>query len=160
MWNPAETMPYGEDSRVEVRIAVSEGLDEELRAGLKGAGDPRFEDLSVSSFMGVTLRGKDFEIRSLSDDDQPVPGAGYATWEFDVRPKRGGTLTLQLCVSVRIPIPGRPDERRSVPVLERAVRVHVGQTARVLQFVGRNWQWMLVSLAGLGTAIAGWKGVF
>jgi hypothetical protein len=156
-------MPYAKPTRVEVRVGVSKDLDEELQRGLKGPGTPQFEDLDVSPFMGVKLRGDGFAINDLSEAEQLVDKDGYTTWEFDVRPVRWGTLTLQLCVSLRIPMPGRPDERQSVPVLERSVVVQVGTPTRAVQFAARNWQWALAILtfvAGLGTAIAAWVGLF
>jgi hypothetical protein len=110
--------------------------------------------------MGVRLQGTGFDITALSDADQPVGDDGYAMWEYDVRPTAHGLLNLQLCVSLRIPVAGRPDERRSVPVLERSVTVHVGAPTLVVEFAARNWQWLLGTFAGLGGVIAAWKGLF
>lgn len=160
LWNPPGSMPFGKPTRVEVRVAVSEDLDDELRRGLSGPGMPRLEDLPVSPFMGVHLRGHGFDVVALSDADQPVGYEGYTTWEFDVTPTARGLLKLQLCVSLRVPIRGRPDERRSIPVLERTVEVQVRTSILVRQFAVRNWQWLLGSVAGLGAVIGAWKGLF
>jgi hypothetical protein len=62
MWNPPETMQFGKPTRVEVRVAISTDLDKELTEGLRGPGIPRLEDLGVSPFMGVHLRGDGFDI--------------------------------------------------------------------------------------------------
>jgi hypothetical protein len=159
MWNPPESMPYQKTTRVEVRVARSAELDEELRTGLRGHGTPRLEDLATSPFMGVHLQGDGFRIDALSEPDQPVEESGYAMWEFDVRPTSRGILTLQLCVSLRIPIEGRPDERRSVPVLERSVSVEVTTPVLIRRFMVANWQWICTSVVGLGGAIAAWKGL-
>jgi hypothetical protein len=159
VWNPPDTMPFAKPTRVEVRVAVSRDLDQELVEGLTGSAETRFEDLPTSPFMGVVLRGDGFDITSLSDRDQLVAEDGYATWEFDVRPSSRGVLKLQLCVSLRIPIAGRPDERQSVPVLERTVHVHVGVPKLAVQFAGRNWQWFVgTAVAAAGVAAGIWQG--
>jgi transcriptional regulator with XRE-family HTH domain len=160
LWNPPEAMPFAKPTRVEVRVAVSTDLDDELKQGLRGPGTPQLEDLPVSPFMGVYVRGAGFEVAPLSETDQAVGPDGYATWEFDVRPTARGLLTLQLCVSLRIPLPGRPDEKQSIPVFERTVLVHVSAPALAVQFAGKNWQWLVGTIAGLGAVIAAWKGLF
>ena len=157
LFNPSERMRQGRLERVEVGIAGSKGLDEVLRAGLRGRGHAQIEDIETSPFMAVELKGPGFEITALN----PTPGGEQllrptALWEFDVLPVRSGAQKLQVCVVMRIPLPNRDDERVSVPVLERDVRVRVDPRYGSQQFVKKNWQWLVATAAGLGGALAAW----
>ena len=61
---------------------------------------------------------------------------------------------------MRIPLPDRPDERVSAPVLERDIQVTVDAYYNARQFVSRNWQWLLGIGVGLGGAIGAWLKLF
>jgi hypothetical protein len=54
---------------------------------------------------------------------------------------------LHLLISMRIPVEGRPDERRSIPVLERTIDVKVDPGYSLRGFWSKNWQWLLGLLA-------------
>ncbi len=111
--------------------------------------------------MGVELKGSSFEITPFSPLEQLV--APLARWEFDVRPYRAGQQTLTLCISLRIdPINSKlvSGGRIAVPVLERdiRIRVDVGYSAR--HFLSNNWQWLIVTVLGLGSGLAAWIALF
>ena len=57
---------------------------------------------------------------------------------------------------MRIPIPGLSEERVSIPVLERHIHVVIDARYGSQQFLKRNWQWLIATLAGLGGALAAW----
>ena len=99
-------------------------------------------------------------IDKLTNENQLVVQGGYTTWQFDVRPVKWGTLTLQLCVRVRLPLPNNPNEGIDRPVLEREITVHVSPPRILLHFATSNWQWILTSLGGLAAAIVAWKELF
>jgi DNA polymerase II small subunit/DNA polymerase delta subunit B len=61
---------------------------------------------------------------------------------------------------MRIPLPDRPDERVSIPVLERQIHVVIDPRYGSQQFLKRNWQWLIATLAGLGGAVAAWLKLF
>ena len=58
------------------------------------------------------------------------------------------------------PLANRADETISVPVLERSVRVRIDPVYGSRQFVGRNWQWLIATSAGLAGAITAWIKLF
>ncbi|HLM22174.1 MAG TPA: toll/interleukin-1 receptor domain-containing protein [Propionibacteriaceae bacterium] len=160
-FNPPDRMRQGHVERVEVTISRSKDLDDVLRRDLRGKGDVQISPLQTSPFMVVELHGPGFQITTLN----PTPGgeqlvAQTARWEFDVLPKRSGTQRLQLSVAMRIPLPDRPDERVSAPVLERDIRVTVDPYYSGQQFVAKNWQWLVGAAVGLGGAIGAWLKLF
>jgi hypothetical protein len=160
-FNPPSEMIQGRKERVEVGIARSPELREALAAGFRGRGEPQYEGVDTSAFMGVELKGPSFEITPFSPLEQLV--APLARWEFDVRPYRAGQQTLTLCISLRIdPVNSKYASGGliAVPVLEREIqiRVDVGYSAR--RFVSNNWQWLVVTVLGLGSGLAAWIALF
>lgn len=161
LFNPAERMQQGRQERVEVAISRTRGLDEQLRTMTRGRGTPRIDDVETSPFMAVELKGPAFEITPLQTaaaGEQLLRETGL--WEFDVLPKRSGAHRLQVCLSMRIPLDNRADERVSVPVLERDIRVTVDARYSMNHFLRENWRWCLATLAGLGGALAAWLKLF
>lgn len=157
-FNPPEEMTQGRKERVEVGIARSAELRESLAAGLRGRGEPQFEDVDTSSIMGVELKGISFEITPLSPAEQLV--APLARWEFDVTPRQSGLQTLTLCITLRIESPVTPKGSIAVPVLERQIRIRVDLGYGTRRFFAANWQWLIATALGLGGALAAWIAFF
>ena len=152
-FNPPTEMIQGRWERVEVGIARSFELRDALVAGLRGRGEPQFEQISTSSVMSVELSGPSFEVISFGPPEQIVPE--MAQWEFNVRSYRIGNQTLTLCVCLRInsPVTGG---NVTVPVLERPIRIRVDIALTAHRFLVKNWQWLIATILGLGGALATW----
>jgi hypothetical protein len=155
LFNPPDQMRQGRVERLEVAIARTKGLDEKLRLMARGPGSPQIEDVETSPFMAVELTGAAFEVTPLNSATEQLLRP-TALWEFDVLPQRSGQQKLRVSVAMRIPLPNRPDEKVSVPVLEREIRVAVDPRYTVQHFIRQNWQWCLATFAGLGGALAAW----
>jgi hypothetical protein len=158
VFNPATNMRQGHSERVEVAIARSTNLDQELLASLRSTTNARVQTIATSPFMGVDLRGAGFEITALAEREQLLYQT--ARWEFDVLPRRSGTRRLQVSVTMRIPISNRSDETISVPVLERSIRVRVDPVYSSKQFLSKNWQWLIATAAGLAGVVTAWIKLF
>jgi hypothetical protein len=151
-------MRQGRVERVTITLVRSRNLDEELRASLLGSGVPQLADIPTAPLMSVQLRGdRSFAITCLSELEQPVNQLEPTGWEFDVLALRPGTHVLTAVVALRLQVDGHDDVRRSVPVLERSVRVHVAPIYMTGQFVRSNWQWLVATLVALGGGIAAWE---
>jgi hypothetical protein len=157
VFNPPETMHLGAASRVEVRITRSTELDDVITSDLRGAAPPQLETIPTSVYMGVSLQGAGFDVAAFSDEEQVVTDSDATTWEYEVVARKRGTQTLVLSVSLRIPVAGEPDRRRSVPVLERRIEVEVTKLELVGAFAKSNWQWIAGTVIGLAGAIAAWE---
>jgi hypothetical protein len=163
VFNPPAEMTQGRKERVEVGIARSAEFRQELAAGLRGRGEPQFEEVDTSPFMGVELQGdvEVFEITPFSKPEQLV--APLARWEFDVRPRQAGQHDLTLCICLRIMlprIPGTDSGVNSVPVLQRTVLIKVNVGYGTRRFVASNWQWLIATVTGLGVCLAAWITLF
>ncbi len=148
LFNPPDRMQLGHTERVEVRLTRTLGLDAELLDYLRGSGEPQIEEIPTAPLMAVTLKGEGFRITAYSDEEQSVSQSEVTTWEFDIRALKRGQQRLVMSVSLRIPVPDRPLEHKSIPVREATIHVQVGAPTLVAHFVAANWQWFI------GTAIA------
>jgi len=113
VFNAATTMRQGHRGRVEVAIARSTELDQELLASLQSTTNARLETIPTSPFMGVNLGGAGFEITALTNREQLLRQT--AQWEFDVLPRRSGTRRLQVSITMRIPSLTVPMRRSLFP---------------------------------------------
>jgi len=148
LFNPSKKMRVGVRERVEVRI--SKNITEDLSTGLKGRGEPQIENISVNTFMKVHLTGDNFDIKTLSEEEQAVSDEGFTQWEYDVIPNKSGNQILQLVVTVRIKIPGG-EEKITYPVFERDINVKVNLIYSITHL---GWRWIIGTIIGSG--IIGW----
>lgn len=155
LFNVPEKMTQGKQERVEVRIAHSLKLRDEMLTGLRGSGEPQFEEINTSLYMEVKLSGPSFEINSQDPAEQlviPDP----ARWDFDVLPCRSGKRQLTLHVNMRIEAGGVVGGRRSVTSLEKRIDVQVNIPYATNRFVAGNWQWLIPTVVTVAGVIAAW----
>lgn len=158
LFNPPHKMRQGQKERVEVGIARTTDLVDELFRGLKGRGDPVVEDIKTSTLMQVDLRGDGFEVASLSTPEQVV--APTASWAFDVTPLRAGHNTLTVTATMRLDLPNQKEGKVSVPAIERSVRVEVDIAYQARRFASNNWQWLAATILGLAGTVTAWLALF
>lgn len=157
VFNPPSEMQQGKQERVEVGVTRAAVLKEVLAASFRGHGGLQFEEIETSSVMGVALKGHAFDITSYSAPEQIV--MPQAKWEFDVLPIRAGRHTLTVNIRLQIALPGHPEfgiRDRSVPVLQRTVRIRVDLGYNARRFAVGNWQWLIATVIGLAGAITAW----
>lgn len=155
MFNVPAKMTQGGKELVEVKIARPATLRDELLTGLRGQGEPQFEEIETSLYMEVKLSGPTFKVTSHSPSKQliiPTP----ACWEFDVMPYRAGRRQITLNVSMRIEAEGIVGGRRGVSVLEKQIDVQVNIRYATVRFVAGNWQWLIPTALALAGTIAAW----
>lgn len=155
MFNIPAKMVQGQKERVEVKIARSAALGEELISGLRGHGEPQFEEIDTTLYMGVKLAGPTFEVISHSPSEQliiPKP----AGWEFIVLPYRAGRRQITLSVSMRIEAEGIAGGHRGVSVMEKQIDVEVNIGYATRRFVASNWQWLIPTALALAGTVAAW----
>jgi class 3 adenylate cyclase len=126
LFNPPNRMEYGQPHRIEVRI--SRNVSENLTRGLHGTGPSQQQHIKVSSFMKVSLLGEDFKVQALNEEEQVVDPSGFTQWAWDVTPRKSGHLQLKIRVTARVLLPGVPEQKKDVEVLERGIDVHVSPT--------------------------------
>ena len=152
LFNPPQEMKVGVKDRVEVRIAKT--IAEDFIKGLRGRGIPQIEKIKVGTFMKVRLVGDNFDIKSLSHDEQAVEGEDFTQWEWDVTPLTSGIQSLLLSVTVRIKIFNDGEETKDYPVFERRIKVKVNLIHSTKKFIEKYWKWIATTIISSG--IIGW----
>jgi kumamolisin len=155
LFNPPDRMELREIKEVEVRLTRTLKLDAELRQHLGGTGIPQVEEIDTAPLMAVTLRGDGFRITANSEEEQSVTPDRITIWQFDIQALKRGQQRLVMSVSLRIPVPGQPVQRMSIPVREATIDVHVGTPALVGHFVADNWQWFIGTAVAIAGVVAG-----
>ncbi len=157
-----ETMQVARRRRVSARIAF--GADTaQVATGLGAPGAVSIDTLRVSTSMKLRLVGDstDFDIRSLSGgEDQAVAFDRPTQWDWDVTPRRSGAHDLELRATVKVHVPGAPEQQRDETVYSRRVLVRVNPghfLAGLLDALGKATENKLVDTvaAALVAALVG-----
>jgi hypothetical protein len=101
------------------------------------------DSVSVSDIMTVKVLGVDFEIVPLDEEEQGVTDDGYTQWEFDVTPQKSGSLDLFVKAGIIYSLPQLGVARKSFPVYERKIDVHVDPLERLAYFVTDRWEFII-----------------
>jgi hypothetical protein len=123
VYNPPERMRVGESERIELRITRNIRVD--LEKELKGTGSPITGRVITGILMKARLTGREFNVESLSEENQVISPEGLTQWEWEVTPQESGTHTLFLSVAVIILSDDFGRQTKSLPVLEHQVSVRV-----------------------------------
>jgi hypothetical protein len=120
-------------------LRVSKGEMSELMAGLKADVPGNRPDpvgaVSLSPVMTASISGVDFEISPSEPQTQAINLDGDTTWEWDVKAKRSGTLTLVFRLSTVIVKDGQVAPR-TVKSYRKSVDVKVSPASVVEQHSG------------------------
>ncbi|MGB8218080.1 MAG: PGF-pre-PGF domain-containing protein, partial [Candidatus Methanoperedens sp.] len=108
---------------------------ENFTVALGESGKSEIDEIKVSTLMKVHLtEDNNFEIKPLSEEEQPVVSEGFTQWEWDVTPLKSGKQVLKFSVSVVIG--GVP---KTYPVFEKVIYVEVNPIFTFNNFIGNNW---------------------
>jgi hypothetical protein len=149
-------MEAGESERVQARISkeVIEKVERQITEKMKGEGSPQARRIKVSRVMTLLLVGEDFEITPLQPDRQEIVG-DFRTWEWNIKPRSGGTKILSLTIVTYADEPGVATSVSDVE--DWTVEVYVTATDRVSRFVSDNWQWLFSAVLVPVIGWAGWR---
>jgi hypothetical protein len=141
-------MKVGVSAHINVRIAetISQNFLEELLHS-----QSKVENIRTSRSMIVSLRGEDFKIQALSDEEQVVEVNDYTQWEYKVVPIKGGTHKISVAITI-FPEVENEEARKTLSVLEREVMVQINPIYSIKAFVLQYWQWLasaIITIVGL-----------
>ena len=148
-YNTPEKMKTGQTAHVTVRIGSDKVPAQSLISSLPADQGTRTEvsPTPVSTKMKVRLAGADFNITSLSSEEQVVLGDTPTTWEWDIEAKHSGKLRLHLAAVVEI-----ENLSRDFVAVDRDILVQVDPVNEAEDFVKSNSVWILGTI---GAAIGG-----
>lgn len=120
-----ERMKVGEAGKVVLLVSLTKAA-QQLRAALDAAVGPgsvrALASVKLSKFVEAKLTGGDFEIAGASSAGQLLSLDGDGRWEWEVRPKRAGTLPLTVTLTAVLQVEGM-DRTKDVEVLSKEIVV-------------------------------------
>ena len=145
-YNVPDTMQIGREYIVKLRI--SKKYSKSLTIGLvDNSGDLVVSDIRVGNTMEVKLIETNssvgsFSITSLSSGIQSIENdSSYTTWEWSVRPVKGGLHKLKMVVVIK-----GENFTKDIPVYEDEIYIQNSYIFVINNFVSKNWQWLCGSI--------------
>ncbi len=119
-FNPPTQMKVGKVESVKVRI--TDDLKRDLKRELKPElGDNvKVEQIKVSDWLIVNLKGDNFKITSIHPKEQVLSDGELVPWNWEVTPKKSGEQKLFLTVYSK-----RPEGQRHLKTFDRTIKVKV-----------------------------------
>jgi hypothetical protein len=105
------------------------------------------EDTKIHDYMTVKLKGENFKIVALNNEDQILIKNNLTCWKWNVIPTKSGLHDLILVVSARIKV---EDEVIDLPIRTKTIKVRVNIPYLMKKFTKENWQWIVGALGGSG----------
>lgn len=140
-FNTPETIPFGEDARIELLVSLKEA-EEELRQAIRAAGPVESARVKISDQMEARLTGLGFRIEAITPERQAVTRGQRTQWQWQIEPNRSDTLELHLTLSALIEVDGVP-ATRAVRTFERTIYVEVPLVHRVTDFLAGHLEVLL-----------------
>ena len=141
------SMMTGDSATVVARIGGSAVSADALTAGMpqQPGSTVATATTKVSTKMKMALRSADFDITTLSSEEQAIGGSDPTEWQWTIAPKHSGKLQLHLVATVEL-----KDLQRDFASIDRDIQVQVNEKGAVKSFIEKNWQWLYATLgAGL-----------
>jgi hypothetical protein len=132
-FNTPETIPLGENARIELLVSLKQAEDE-LRQAVRAAGPVETAHVKISDQMEARLTGLGFRIEAITPERQAVTRGEPTQWQWQIEPNRSARLELHLTLSALIEVDGVP-ATRAVRTFERTIQVEVPLIHRVTDFL-------------------------
>ncbi len=147
-YNTPTSMKTGQSAHVVARIGGDKVSVSTLENGMPTDQGTQTATAAtpVSTKMKMALTSADFDITSLSSEEQIVAGDTPTTWEWEIVPKHSGSLSLHLAAVVEL-----NNISRDFTTVDRNVAVQVDPVNAAESFFQANAVWVL---GVLGAAIA------
>jgi hypothetical protein len=135
-------MKVGIPERVSIRITkkLTYGFFEDLIH----TQEVEVENIRVSQFMAASLRGDDFKIEALGDEEQIIEDNDFTQWDWKIVPLKAGSRKLWASITIQVKVENE-QARKTLPVLEKEINVRINPVYSTRTFVGQYWQWLIAS---------------
>jgi hypothetical protein len=149
-FNTPETIPFGDDARIELLVSLKEA-EAELRQAVRAAGPVESARVKISDQMEARLTGLGFRIEAITPERQAITRGERTRWQWQIEPNKSANLGLHLTLSALIEVDGVP-ATRAVRTFERTIYVDVPLVHRVGDFLTGHLElllsFVLVPVAG------------
>lgn len=150
LFDTPHQMKVGVSERVSIRI--TKNITQDFLKGLSHSQEAEVENIRTSRFMAASLRGDDFKVEALSNEEQIIEDNDFTQWHWKVLPLKGGTRKLWVSITIQVKAENE-QARKTLPILEKGINVKINPFYSTSTFVSQNWQWLIASaiipIAGL-----------
>ena len=94
--------------------------------------------------MTVSLRGDDFKVEALGNEEQIIEDNDFTQWDWKVVPLKGGNRKLWVSITIQVKAENE-QARKTLPVLEKEIPVKINPIYSTNTFVSQHWQWLIAS---------------
>jgi hypothetical protein len=128
----------------QVKVRISKFVTNAFFSGLAHSKEFEIENIRVSRFMAVSLRGDNFKIESFSTEQQIIEDHDFTQWEWKILPLKSGNRKLWVSISIQIKYENEQTSK-TLPVLEKEIQVSINPVYSSNAFVKQYWQWLIAS---------------
>jgi hypothetical protein len=140
-------MPVRKWSKVQVALAKQK----ELLENISSEDVDNVSEVETSKFMQMQLQGNAFDVKCIGSEEQEMRGEQANVWMWEVRPKRPGSLGLNLVILIRMYYGERKEVIQSI--IPYKIKVSKTKFYNLQVFWVNHWQWILSFLFGSGIVI-------
>jgi len=101
------------------------------------------ENIRVSQFMLANLRGDDFKIEALGNEEQIIEDNDFTQWDWKVVPLKGGNRKLW-AITIQVKVENG-QALKTLPVKVKEISVKINPVYSTSNFVVQHWQWLIAS---------------
>src|SRR5262249_34351475 len=155
-WRHPEDLQVGKVSTIAVLVSWEQT---DATASLEGTGRPEIALVKVAGWMRAVLVAKDKDAAEVTpvdaaDSVQRLTPGKPATWRWDIRPLKKGTLILHLGVDAFLT--DRENATDSQQVFNKEIQVKANYPWQLARFFRGAWQFFAGGIA-IQLFIGGWK---
>jgi len=127
-----------------VSIRITKKLTYDFFEDLIHTQEVEVENIRVSQFMAANLRGDDFKIEALGNEEQIIEDNDFTQWDWKVVPLKGGNRKLWASITIQVKVENK-QARKTLPVEVKEISVKINPVYSTSNFVVQHWQWLIAS---------------
>lgn len=142
LFDTPDYMKVGITERISVRIVKT--ITQDFLEGLAHSQEAKIENIRISRYMIVNLRGDDFKVEALGNEEQIIEDHDFTQWDWKVVPLKSGNRKLWVSITIQIKAENEQG-RKTLPILEKEIPVKINPIYSTNTFVSQYWQWLIAS---------------
>jgi hypothetical protein len=142
LFDAPDQMKIGIPVRVSLRITKK--LTYDFFEDLIHIHEVEVENIRVSQFMAASLRGDDFKIEALGNEEQIIEDNDFTQWHWKVVPLKSGNRKLWASVTIKVKVENE-QAFKTVRVYDKEINVKINPVYLTRNFVVQYWQWLIAS---------------
>lgn len=112
----------------------------------------KYNEVNLTSKIKLNLidptDNKNFEIKSLSSEEQIIDDTTNTIWNWNVKPISSGENEIILMATIKLHSKNG-ENSRDVPVYFKKIKVKINIITSIIQFIRNNWQWSVGGIAAI-----------